>query len=109
MKRRSFIKTTATGSIGLAATPTILASNSWKGANDRINVAVIGIRGMGQMHIQGYQQQKNVEVVALCDIDKNLFPSRVQKHFIDKDLRNQNYIKICVSCLKTRILMRFLL
>ena len=87
MKRRSFIKTTATGSIGLAATPTILASNSWKGANDRINVAVIGIRGMGQMHIQGYQQQKNVEVVALCDIDKNLFPSRVQKHFIDKDLR----------------------
>ena len=87
MERRNFIKTTTAGSIGLATAPTILGNSSWKGANDRVNVAVIGIRGMGQMHIQGYQQQKNVEVVALCDIDKNLFPSRVKKHFSDKGLR----------------------
>jgi predicted dehydrogenase len=87
MERRNFIKTAALGNLGIMAAPTILTGNGWKGANDRVNVAVIGIRGMGQNHLQAYQQVENVEVRALCDIDKNLFPSRVKKHFTDKGLR----------------------
>ncbi|MDD4191303.1 MAG: Gfo/Idh/MocA family oxidoreductase [Mangrovibacterium sp.] len=87
MERRNFIKTTAVGNLGIMAAPTILAGSGWKGANDRINIAVIGIRGMGQSHIQAYQKLENVEVRALCDVDKNLFPSRVKKHFTDKGLR----------------------
>ena len=87
MKRRNFIKTTALGNIGMMAAPTILTGNGWKGANDRVNVAVIGIRGMGQNHLHAYQQLENVEVRALCDIDKNLFPERVKKYFTDKGLR----------------------
>ncbi len=86
MKRRKFIKNTATGSIAVGAMPTILTGNSWKGANDRVNVAVIGIRGMGQNHIKGYQGLDNVRVAALCDIDENLFQERVKKHFTDKGL-----------------------
>ena len=42
MERRKFIKTTTAGSIGLVAAPTILANSNWKGANDRVNVAIIG-------------------------------------------------------------------
>ncbi len=61
-------------------------SNVWAGANDRLNVAVIGIRGMGQNHIQSYQALENVNVVALCDVDERLYPERVQKHFVDKGL-----------------------
>lgn len=87
MKRRNFIKAASGGSFGMLAVPAILANNSWKGANDRVNVAVIGIHGMGQNHIKGYQQLKNVEVSALCDIDANLFPERIKKHFTDKGLR----------------------
>ncbi|MGV8135793.1 MAG: Gfo/Idh/MocA family protein [Mangrovibacterium sp.] len=87
MKRRNFIKATALGNLGMMAAPAILTGNGWKGANDRVNVAVIGIRGMGQNHLQAYQQLENVEVRALCDIDKNLFPERVKKHFTDKGLR----------------------
>jgi predicted dehydrogenase len=87
MERRTFIKTAAMGNLGIITAPTILSGNGWKGANDRVNVAVIGIRGMGQNHIQAYQQLKNVEVRALCDIDKNLFPERVKKYFTDKGLR----------------------
>jgi len=87
MKRRNFIKTTAAGSLAISTTPTILASNRWKGANDRVNVAVIGIRGMGQSHIQSYQKLENVEVTALCDVDSNLFAERIKKHFTDKDLK----------------------
>lgn len=87
MERRKFLKTTATGSIGLATVPTILANSNWKGANDRVNIAVIGIRGMGQNHIEAYQELENVEVRALCDVDTNLFPERVKKYYTDKGLR----------------------
>ena len=56
----------------------------FQGANDRIRVAVIGIHGMGQAHIAAYSQIPNVEVAALCDVDQNLFPETIQKHFKGK-------------------------
>ncbi|MDD4032917.1 MAG: Gfo/Idh/MocA family oxidoreductase [Bacteroidales bacterium] len=87
MKRRNFIKNAAMSNLGIIAAPVILTGSGWKGANDRVNVAVIGIRGMGQSHIQSYQKLKDVEVTALCDIDENLFGERVKKHFTGKGLR----------------------
>lgn len=87
MKRREFIKKTSAGSLAVATAPAIFTGSRWKGANDRVNVAVIGIRGMGQSHIQEYQKIENVEVAALCDIDNNLFSERVKKHFTDKNLK----------------------
>ncbi len=95
MERRNFIKTTAKGGVALVTVPTILTGNRWKGANDRINVAVIGINGMGQSHISEYQNLENVEVAALCDIDENLFAARIKKHFTDKNLKTpKTYIDL---------------
>ena len=88
MKRRKFIRSASAAGLTLATTPTILAGNRWRGANDRVNVAVIGIRGMGQNHISSYQELKNVEVSAICDVDQNLFAERIKKHFTDKNLKN---------------------
>jgi len=85
MKRRKFIQTTATSGLAITTAPTILTGNRWKGANDRVNVAQIGIRSMGQSHIGSYQGLENVEVAALCDIDENLFAERIKKHFTDKN------------------------
>ena len=85
MKRRTFVKYSATGAI--ATSSPLLWGNSWKGAGDQINVAVIGIRGMGQSHIRAYQALENVRVTALCDIDENLFPGIVKEHFTDKGLK----------------------
>ncbi len=87
MKRRNFIEMTAKSGVAMGTMPLILTNSRWKGANDRVNVAVIGIRGMGQSHIQSYQELNNVEVTALCDIDENLFAGRVKKHFTDKNLK----------------------
>jgi len=47
------------------------------GANDRVIVATIGIRGQGQALTRGFAQLPNVEVKTLCDIDANLAPPRV--------------------------------
>jgi predicted dehydrogenase len=87
MERRRFIQSATTAGLAFGAAPTILANSNWKGANDRVNVAVIGIRGMGKSHIESYQALDNVEVAALCDIDENLFAERVKGFFTDKGLR----------------------
>ena len=56
------------------------------GANERVNVAVIGIHGMGQNHIAAYSGLKDTRVSVLCDVDSNLFNERIKKHFADKML-----------------------
>ena len=48
------------------------------GANDRINLAVIGIRGQGSSHIRGFSKLPGVHLKTLCDVDENLFPERVK-------------------------------
>ena len=47
------------------------------GANDRVVVASIGIRGQGNSLKRGFAQLKNVEIKTLCDIDANLADARV--------------------------------
>ena len=88
LTRRGFINRSA----GLAATTSVGAnlwgtSKAWAGANDRVNVAVIGVNGMGKSHIGSYHQLKNVEVAAICDVDENLFGPRIKGLFTDKDRR----------------------
>src|SRR5947209_3532520 len=42
-------------------------------ANERIGVAVVGLHGRGQSHIDAYSYADNVEIVALCDPDQSTF------------------------------------
>ena len=77
--RRNFIRRSA----GMAVNASVAASlwgtaNAWAGANDRVRIGVVGIRGMGFSHIRAYSQLKNVHISALCDVDENLFAERVQ-------------------------------
>jgi predicted dehydrogenase len=56
------------------------------GANDRINVAVIGIRGRGVSHIDAWCELKeshNVRLKTLCDTDEQFFDPR-SKTVLDK-------------------------
>ena len=88
MNRRKFIKASTVATASLSSAPLLWGnSHRWKGANDRINVAVIGIRGQGQSHIAEYAKLKNVEVAAICDVDTNLFAPRIKKLFTDKNLK----------------------
>ncbi len=47
------------------------------GANDRVVLASIGIRGQGNSLKRGFARLKNVEHKTLCDIDANLASSRI--------------------------------
>ena len=46
-------------------------------ASDRINVAAIGINGMGWADLQSSLKQPGVQVVMLCDTDKNVLDKRM--------------------------------
>jgi predicted dehydrogenase len=76
LTRRDFLKRTGAGAAAISAFPTIIPQNV-KGANDQINVAVVGIRGRGGGHISQFADMDNVRVQTICDIDENLFPERV--------------------------------
>jgi len=83
-KRREFIKRSAMGTAGIAIGGMGFTSGMYRsviGSNDRINVAVIGIRNQGSVHINSWCSLKdshNVFLKTLCDTDERLFDSRIK-------------------------------
>ena len=77
--RRDFIKTGAIGTAGIAIGGMGFSAKSYAaivGANERINLAVIGLRNLGTVHLNSYCSLKdshNVHLRALCDTDEALF------------------------------------
>ena len=52
------------------------------GANDRVRVAVMGVRGRGQSHVTTLLAQPGVEITHLCEVDSNVVGAVVSR--IDK-------------------------
>jgi predicted dehydrogenase len=50
---------------------TAAAASRVLGANDRINVAIIGLGGRGSSHLNIYSKMADVKVVGLCDVDQS--------------------------------------
>ncbi len=81
-KRREFIKTGVIGTAGLAIGGLGFPAKSYRtimGSNERLMVALIGIRNQGGYHIQRWcaiNKSHNVKLKTLCDADERLFGSR---------------------------------
>ncbi len=111
--RRSFLRNTIAGTA--AASAYALSPKSWaqvKGANETLNVGVIGFKGRGGSHISGMralqQKEKGVRIAALCDVDKKVLDAGVQSFdklnlgvagYTDlrKMLENKNLDVICIA------------
>lgn len=72
VSRRGFLRGAAMGAAG-SALLIGTSKTTWAGANDRVRVAQVGIRGRGGDHLKNYFDIEGVEVVALCDVDSRLF------------------------------------
>ncbi len=48
-------------------------------ASDTINIGVVGIRGRGRAHIEGFGRVPGVRIAYLCDIDERLFEKTVSE------------------------------
>src|SRR5207302_10808317 len=46
------------------------------GANDRVRVAVCGLRSRGKNHLDAFTRVPNDEVAALCDVDEAVLNKR---------------------------------
>jgi predicted dehydrogenase len=77
VKRREFLKT-ATST--LAGASLVGTSARWAGANDRIRVAVLGLGGRGRGHIREASANPGVEVVAVCDPDRERLAFAAAEH-----------------------------
>ncbi len=66
MQRRYFLATAAA-----------TAATTFAGANDRVRLALVGLRGRGRDHIKGFGPLPNVEIAVACDIDEGLLQTRL--------------------------------
>ena len=103
--RRQFLATTLSGTAGLVipsalgavnklGMPDVIPAKAF-GANDKVRVAVLGVNGRGQSHIETLMKIPEVSLVALCDPDMEVLKKRAnefettykQKIDIEQDFR----------------------
>jgi len=83
-QRREFIKKSLAGTAGIAIGGLGFSARSYAsvvGANERVTLAVIGIRGQGGGHINTWcslKENRNVYLKTICDVDESLFAERAK-------------------------------
>lgn len=102
--RRDFLGNSSVAALATAAVasaaekaikPTVTARSTSRvvGANDRIRVGMIGMGGMGTVHLQAFMKQtedeKDIEVVGVCDVyDKRKERARTIARLTDKEVHH---------------------
>ena len=79
--RRQFIRHTTYGLAGLGVMmgmplELIAGMRRYTSPNDRIQVGVIGCKGMGFANVRSMLKLSEVEIVALCDVDRSVLEMR---------------------------------
>jgi predicted dehydrogenase len=80
--RRKFIKNVAASSAALAigGIASGMSAKSYRqviGANERINVAIIGVNSRGKSMSGTFASQKNASVACICDVDERAIPKAI--------------------------------
>ena len=93
--RRDFLKKMGTLAMAGAVSPSLVNAKSPKasvmGANDRINIGLIGCNSMGWTDLLNAINVPGVECVALCDIDKNIINRRAAELTKNKGTKPELY------------------
>jgi len=89
ISRREFLTRTGQTAIGIAAAGALasctgsqvgsIAASQTTGANDRVNIAMIGIRNRGNALTATFAKIAGVHIKTLCDVDENLYAQRVKE------------------------------
>jgi predicted dehydrogenase len=73
--RRDFLKTA--GKAATLGAATLALGGRVLGANDRVRVAICGLRGRGNDHLKGFTHVPGTEIAAFCDVDDNILNLRL--------------------------------
>ena len=63
LSRRRFVKTTVAGLTALSASRVL-------GANERVNVGLIGFGLIGRFHLAALKEQSDAQITAVCDVHR---------------------------------------
>jgi predicted dehydrogenase len=101
INRRQFLKRATGATAGAIVFPYIVSSSALGragsvAASDRIVMGCIGMGGMGTGDMRGFLSKKEVQVVAVCDVDKNNRDKA--KEIVNKKYGNSD----CKTCLDFR-------
>lgn len=77
MNRRSFLESSAT--VGLLAALSSVASKQAVAANEKISIAMMGVRGRGGGVLNTFASLPEVEVRYVCDLDPGVLESRLKQ------------------------------
>lgn len=77
MNRRQFLRRSTTAAVGVLGFPAVLRSAS---PNSMLQVACIGIGGMGGATMKGVASHAKVKIVALCDVDTAFMEPAAKTH-----------------------------
>jgi len=72
MDRRQFVKNTTLTAAAMGV-PMRAGKAGWMGANDRVRIAIIGLRQQGLVNMRDFCAVPGVEIAALCDVDESQF------------------------------------
>jgi predicted dehydrogenase len=80
--RRKFIRTSSAaiagaGIFGPFASESFAGIKATVAQNDKINVGLIGTKGMGWSDLKSFMKSPEVNIVALCDVDETVMSGRV--------------------------------
>jgi predicted dehydrogenase len=73
--RRDFLKTA--GKAATLGAATLALGGRVLGANDRVRVAICGLRGRGNDHLKGFTHVPGTEIAAFCDVDDSILNMRL--------------------------------
>jgi predicted dehydrogenase len=82
LSRREFLRAGAQASAGLAALSGITFITHRErvfGANDRVQVAIIGLHGQGFAHVEEYSKINTAAIAAVCDVDESVLNRRLEQ------------------------------
>lgn len=73
LTRRELLEATVMGAAGLAIGTTAKSYERITGANDRLNIAVIGLNGRAYAHLSSLKANKSdARISHICDVDSNI-------------------------------------
>jgi len=69
----------ATAALAGRAVPTAAKADENTSPNERLNVAVVGVRGQGRSHLHAYARRRDTLVTYVCDADAEVGQSRADE------------------------------
>jgi predicted dehydrogenase len=78
ISRRSFLKQTGASLFAASAFPAFVPSSAF-GAADRVNLAIVGVRGQGSGHLSGFGRLPDVRIHTIVDVDGNVAAKRAKE------------------------------